>query len=72
MRVEQERANVFKLTLTAQELSILIAAGRMALDAMRPDSAPAEAIAMLARVIADYDRALLRESGSDSTPSSSP
>lgn len=71
MRVEQERANVFTLTLTAQELSMLIAAGRMALDAMRPDSAPAEAIALLARVIADYDTALLRDSGSESTPSSS-
>ena len=30
-----------------------------------------EAIALLARVIADYDTALLRDSGSESTPSSS-
>ncbi|MDX6628090.1 MAG: hypothetical protein QOH00_336, partial [Gaiellales bacterium] len=29
MRVRQERANVFTLTLTGQELSVLIAAGRM-------------------------------------------
>jgi hypothetical protein len=69
MRVEQQRANVFTLTLTAQELSMLIAAGRMALDAMRPDAAPAEAIALLARILSDYDTALLRDSGSESAPS---
>lgn len=72
MRVEQERANVFTLTLTGQELSLLIAAGRMALDAMRTESAPAEAITLLARVLADYDAALRpRDGGSESTRSSS-
>ena len=73
MRVEQERANVFTLTLTAQELSVLIAAGRMALDGMRTALAPAEATTLLARVLADFDAALLRrDSGSESTRSSTP
>ena len=63
MRVEQERANVFALTMTGRELSVLIAAGRMALDAMRADSAPTEAIALLARVLADFDAALPRRDG---------
>ena len=65
MRVEQVRANVFTLTLTGQELSLLIAAGRMALDAMRTDAAPAEAIALLTRALADYDTALLRDKRSE-------
>jgi hypothetical protein len=73
MRVEQERANVFALTMTGRELSVLIAAGRMALDAMRADSAPTEAIALLARVLADFDAALPRGDGgaSESARSSS-
>jgi hypothetical protein len=60
MRVEQKRANVYALTMTGQELSLLIAAGRMSLDAMRAQSAPAEATALLARVLADFDAALPR------------
>jgi hypothetical protein len=65
MRVEQQRANVFTLTLTGQELSLLIAAGRMSLDAMRTEGAPAETMAPLARVLADYDTAMRRDRGSD-------
>lgn len=71
MRVGQERANVFTLTMTGQELSLLIAAGRMALDAMRTDSAPAEAIALLARVLADFDAAMLRRDGGGESARSS-
>ena len=38
MRIERSREHVFTLTATSQELSALIAAARMALDALR--SAP--------------------------------
>ena len=59
MHIESVRPNVLSVTLTATELSALVAGARMALDALRaapPGSAPAEALATLERVIADYDR----------------
>jgi hypothetical protein len=63
VKVEQTRANVFTLTATSQELSALIAAARMALDAMRGDpNAPPEPIATLERILRDYDAALARRS----------
>jgi hypothetical protein len=59
MRVERARDNVFTLTATSQELSALVAAARMALQAMRgaPNPPPAEALETLERVIEDFDRA---------------
>ena len=73
MKIEQLRANVFALTLTSQELSALIAAGRMARDAMLDDPhAPAEAVAFLERVLDDYERAIARlkdENGRPKRPS---
>jgi hypothetical protein len=59
MRVEPIRPNVFTVTATGQELSALIAGARMALDVMRaaPEPPPAEAVALLERVLADFDRA---------------
>jgi len=50
---------VFTVTATSQELSALVAAARMALEAMRgaPEPPPAEAVAVLERVIGDFDRA---------------
>ncbi|GIU95264.1 MAG: hypothetical protein KatS3mg012_1721 [Gaiellaceae bacterium] len=61
MKVERLRENVFAVTATSQELSALVAAARMALDALRADpQAPAEARAILERVLADYDAALGR------------
>jgi hypothetical protein len=67
MRVERARANVFTLTATSQELSALVAAARMALEAMRaaPEPPPAEAMEVLQRVLEDFDRARerLREAG---------
>jgi hypothetical protein len=60
MRIEPLRPNVLSVTLTTTELSALVAGARMALDALRqapPGAAPAEAIATLERVLADYDRA---------------
>ena len=59
MHIEAVRPNVLAVTLTTTELSTLVAGARMALDALRnapPDSVPAEAVATLERVLADYDR----------------
>jgi hypothetical protein len=59
VRIERSRENVFTLTATSQELSALIAAARMALDALRsaPEPPPAEALETLERVLRDYDLA---------------
>ena len=66
MRVERARENVFTVTATGQELSALVAAARMSLEALRlaPDAAPPEALALLERVLRDFDAA--RERGPDS------
>jgi hypothetical protein len=65
MRVERVRENVFSVTATGQELSALVAAARMALNAMQaaPQPPPPEAIELLERVLADYDRARDRLGG---------
>ena len=61
VKVERTRENIFTVTATSQELSALVAAARMALDAMLDDPrAPAEAIRILELVLADYDRAISR------------
>lgn len=61
MKVDRTRENVFTVTATSQELSALVAAARMALDAMRDDPrAPAEAMRVLERVLDDYDTAVAR------------
>lgn len=59
MRVERARENVLTVTATSQELSALVAAARMAADAMRaaPHPPPAEALALLDGVLRDYDAA---------------
>jgi hypothetical protein len=61
MKIERARENVFTVTATTQELSALIAAARMALDAMLDDpNAPEAAVRLLERVLADYDAAIQR------------
>jgi hypothetical protein len=62
MKVERVRENTFTLTATSQELSALVAAARMALDAMRtaPKPPPREVLEILERVLADFDRARAR------------
>ncbi len=59
MRIERARANVFTLTATSQELSVLVAAARMALEAMQsaPEPPPAEALELLSRAISEFDSA---------------
>jgi hypothetical protein len=66
VKLEQIRPNVFTLTLASQELSALVAAGRMALDFMEHDpNAPPEARRLLERVLGDYDSARSRLKGED-------
>jgi hypothetical protein len=62
VRIEQTRDNVFTVVATSQELAALVAAARMALEAMRaaPQPPPAEAVETLERVLGDYDRARSR------------
>lgn len=59
MHIRRERENVLTVTATSQELSALVAAARMALDAMRaaPQPPPPEALELLEHVIGDYDKA---------------
>jgi hypothetical protein len=59
VRIERARENVFTVTATSQELSALVAAARMALEAMRaaPEPPPGEAVEILERVLNDFDRA---------------
>jgi hypothetical protein len=59
MRIERARENVFTVTATGQELSALVAAARMAHEAMRsaPEAPPAAVLEALERVLSDFDRA---------------
>jgi hypothetical protein len=67
VRIERTRENVFTVVATGQELSALVAAARMALDAMRqaPQPPPPEAVELLDRVLADYDGARARLAAGD-------
>jgi hypothetical protein len=61
MKLARTRANVFTLTVTSQELSALIAAGRLALEVMANDPrAPRDAKELLEGVLRDYDNAVAR------------
>ena len=65
MKLERSRENVFQLTATSQELSALVGASRMALEAMEQDEhAPHELVALLRAILRDYDAALSRLDGS--------
>lgn len=64
MKIEQARENVFTLTMSSQELSALIAAGRIARDAMAEDPrSPKEIVSLLEQVLDDYDHARERSFG---------
>ena len=65
MKLERSRENVFQLTASSQELSALVGASRMALEAMEQDErAPQELVALLRAILRDYDAALTRLGGS--------
>lgn len=59
MRIERTRENVLTVTATTQELSTLVAAARMALEAMQSasDPPPPAVLEALERVLSDFDRA---------------
>jgi hypothetical protein len=59
VRIRRDRENVLTVTATSQELSALVAAARLAHDAMRaaPEPPPAAAMQRLEAVLADYDKA---------------
>jgi predicted DNA-binding transcriptional regulator YafY len=63
MRVSEPRPGVFETTLTAHELSAILAGARMSLSLMEsdPTGATDEARAALASVLADFDAALARQ-----------
>jgi hypothetical protein len=67
MRVERERENVFRVVATGQELSALVAAARMSLEMMRsaPEPAAREGVALLERVLHDFDQARARLAAAD-------
>jgi hypothetical protein len=62
LRIERARENVFTVTATSQELAALIAAARMAHEAMRsaPEPPPEQAVEALGRVLAEFDSARAR------------
>jgi hypothetical protein len=57
VHIERSRENVFTVTATSQELSALVAAARMALEAMRsaPEPPPPAAVEILERVLREFD-----------------
>lgn len=59
MRIQHARENVLTITVTTEELSALVGAARMALEAMRsaPEAPPPGVLALLERVMSDFDRA---------------
>lgn len=62
MQVAQDERGRFQLTLTAHELSVLLAGARMSLALMQadPDGTPPEAQAALERVLKDFDQRVSR------------
>ena len=67
MKLAEQRPGVYAATMTAHELSALLAGARMSLALMEQDTSgvTAEARAALASVLADFDAALARSRSSD-------
>ena len=65
MKLSETRPGVFEATMTAHELSAILAGARMSLALMEsdPTGATEQARAALASVLADFDAALARRSG---------
>jgi hypothetical protein len=65
MKLEEQRPGVFQATMTAHELSAVIAGARMSLALMESDGSGAteDARAALAAVLSDVDAALARRAG---------
>jgi len=62
MKLEEIRSGTFSATLTAHELSTLLAGARMSLSLMEsaPDTATERARSALQSVLSDFDAALAR------------
>jgi predicted DNA-binding transcriptional regulator YafY len=62
MKLAERRPGVYDATMTAHELSAILAGARMSLSLMEQDTTGAtdEARAALASVLADFDAALAR------------
>jgi len=56
--IDRKRENVLSITATSQEVAALVAGARMARDVMRanPGHSTPEALAVLERVLGDFDR----------------
>jgi hypothetical protein len=69
MKLTEVRPGVYEATVTAHELSALLAGARMSLRLMETDEtgATAAARATLGRVLADVDAALARRAGGQQT-----
>lgn len=72
MKIEESRPGVFVATMTAHEISALVAGAKLSLSVMEADPSGAEAAARetLAKVVADFDAAagrLRRERGERAT-----
>jgi|1185.fasta_scaffold471006_1 hypothetical protein len=65
MKLDQPRPGVFRATMTAHELSAILAGARMSLSLMEsdPSGATKEARAALGAVLSDFDAALARGAG---------
>jgi hypothetical protein len=66
MKLQEPRPGVFEATMTAHELSAVLAGARMSLALMEsdPTGSTEEARAALASVLSDFDAALARRGGS--------
>jgi predicted DNA-binding transcriptional regulator YafY len=62
VKLAQQRPGIYEATMTAHELSAVLAGARMSLSLMEQDTTGAtdEARAALASVLADFDAALAR------------
>lgn len=67
MKLDQIRPGVYSATMTVHELSVLLAGARMALSTMEAGSGSEsdQARDSLRTVLADFDSALARVSGSE-------
>ena len=65
MKLDEHRPGVFQATMTAHELSAILAGARMSLALMEsdPSGATEEARAALAAVLSDVDAELARRAG---------
>jgi hypothetical protein len=65
MKLEEPRPGVFRATLTAHELSVLMAGARMSLSLMESEAPQAseQGRAALGRVLSDFDAELAKIHG---------